>query len=93
MAALEAEARAIVEMVGRHDEATLREASRQVVANISVPESVNEQMNDVSDPHPSTPAEGANNSQQGHAETPMDVDQPGILVFALLCTIKFRQCF
>ena len=79
MAAIEAEARAIVEMVGRQEEAAaLREATQQNgSSSANVQQSQAEQVNGIAAPAPTANSAEDTNAQQTEAETPMDVDQPG----------------
>ena len=76
MAAIEAEARALVEIAGQLEDAAQRDGEQQNNSDASsAQQPPTEQVNGIAvAPPPSTPAEDGNATD---GETPMDVDQPG----------------
>ena len=76
MAAIEAEARALVEIAGQLEEVAQRDGVQQNSSDASsAQQPPTEQVNGIAAaPPPTTPAEDGNATD---GETPMDVDQPG----------------
>ena len=89
MAAIEAEARAIVEMVGRQEEAAARREATEQGGNSSTnaEQSQAEQVNGVATPAPTENSTEGTTVQQADAETPMDVDQSGQFQICPLCML------